>query len=483
MDTINISTVKNQKQIYDLSCNYKISNTGTDLENLKANIYSLDPLVPYLPQKYLDSVRTPLELNNASVKTMSRPSVFKGDFTFSNGPELKIDLQGDTFASLGLNTAHLKDSEDSNARISFNTDKDKPIFNFNGRLITKSIYKLLKPKSFLRNKLWAITEGQPVTIYTDTDGILNIITKNINVNSFLSDTRKDSFFKDQRMLTEGLINFKADKLKIKTLNFSDVESKMSFSKGHSYIRIKKANLCGLNAGGYLNIKDKKVYASFPLEAKNQENIQSLLTCLLDEDNFMDGPYSFSCNLFANDVELANISNRLNGSFTLNSDHGRIHKLTLLSRILSVLNVSSVFKGKVPNITQKGFAYKNLTIDAQIKDSVIHLTNAVIDGEDMAMIFTGTIDPANDKINLTCLVAPFKTLDLIVEKIPIINTLLGGRLVSFPVKAEGKLSDPQVIPLHPSAVGEGIINMMSRILKTPVTLWEKMGDDDDNSPEE
>ncbi|MBU1387524.1 MAG: hypothetical protein KKE62_10080, partial [Proteobacteria bacterium] len=106
MDSINLSTVKNQKQIQHLSCNYTVLNKRADLENIKAKIYSLDPLTPYLPQKYLDSIQTPIELNNASLKTMSRPSVFKGNFIFSNGPELKIDLQGDTFASLRLNTAH-----------------------------------------------------------------------------------------------------------------------------------------------------------------------------------------------------------------------------------------------------------------------------------------------------------------------------------------------------------------------------------------
>jgi hypothetical protein len=81
------------------------------------------------------------------------------------------------------------------------------------------------------------------------------------------------------------------------------------------------------------------------------------------------------------------------------------------------------------------------------------------------------------MDLTCLVAPFKTIDLIIEKIPIVSTLLGGSLVSVPVKASGKISDPLVVPLHPSAVGEGLINMMTNILKTPVRLLDKLSDDE------
>jgi hypothetical protein len=44
---------------------------------------------------------------------------------------------------------------------------------------------------------------------------------------------------------------------------------------------------------------------------------------------------------------------------------------------------------------------------------------------------------------------------------------------LPVKASGKLSDPTVVPLHPSAVGKSLFNMLANILKTPVRLWEKI----------
>jgi len=125
------------------------------------------------------------------------------------------------------------------------------------------------------------------------------------------------------------------------------------------------------------------------------------------------------------------------------------------------------------VTQNGFAYDTIFLEADIKDSIIHLKRAIIDGQDMTLIFSGWINPVNDALDLTCLVAPFKTIDLIIKKIPIINTMLSGRLISVPVKATGKLSDPVVVPLHPSAVGEGLINMMSDILKTPVKLWDKI----------
>ncbi|MCP4023204.1 MAG: AsmA-like C-terminal region-containing protein, partial [Desulfobacteraceae bacterium] len=190
------------------------------------------------------------------------------------------------------------------------------------------------------------------------------------------------------------------------------------------------------------------------------------------DDLLDGSYSFSCKLNGDGFK-KEIKNILNGHFKFNAANGRIYKATLLSRLLSVLNISKVFKGDLPDITQEGFAYRSIVIEAEIENSIIYLKKALIDGKDMTLIFSGWVDPVKNQLNLTCLVAPLKTVDNIIKYIPIVNTLLDGRLMSFPAKATGKINDPKVTPLHPSAVGKGLIDMMSNIVKTPVKLIEKL----------
>jgi uncharacterized protein YhdP len=224
--------------------------------------------------------------------------------------------------------------------------------------------------------------------------------------------------------------------------------------------------------GDINLEKDGMNATVAFEAHDNVNIQDLLTCLFRKDALMEGRYSLSGTLLYHGSK-KNDTAPLGGSFTLTAEEGRIYKWTLLSRILSVLNISTVLEGTLPDVTQKGFAYKKITIEADIKDDRINLTKAIIDGQDMMLIFDGWIDPVKDEMDLTCLVAPFKTVDRIIEKIPIVGTLLGGRLVSVPMKASGNLFDPVVIPLHPSAVGTGLINMMSTILNTPVKLWDKL----------
>jgi len=67
------------------------------------------------------------------------------------------------------------------------------------------------------------------------------------------------------------------------------------------------------------------------------------------------------------------------------------------------------------------------------------------------------------------VAPFKTLDRLVKVLPLIKHILGGKLISIPFRAKGDIADPNVIPLHPTAVGSGVLGILERTIKLPVTI--------------
>ena len=75
------------------------------------------------------------------------------------------------------------------------------------------------------------------------------------------------------------------------------------------------------------------------------------------------------------------------------------------------------------------------------------------------------------MDLIVLVAPFKTLDRIVAFIPLIGHILGGKLISIPFRAKGDLKDPDVTPLHPTAVGSEVLGILERTLKLPITIMQ------------
>lgn len=480
---IHFSTRKEEAQASGVSGSFLVTNGLKRFENLQATIHKLDFLSGQTDIASLSSISTPFTLVNGTAYADENHAFFNGDYKFQSGPKLHLGLKGKSLNSLKPVKATLDDTGISHAALTLKYLPEKTIFDFEGRLNIKSVFKLLRPESRFERQVKELTHGKPALVYIDANNVLNISFEYLDLDPVLKNPTSDLSFFESQMISKEIVTFSAKNLKIKDYTFSNVLAELDLNTKHSYIRLKNIQLCDIVSRGYITVKNKKIYADIPLKTRPDINIQNLLDCLFKKGEFIDGPAVFSCNLSANGLSVKNFSKHLNGNLVLNSKNGRIYKLTLLSRILAVLNVSEMFKGKIPDVTQQGFAYNEINITATIKKSVIHLDNAVIDGQDMTMIFSGTLDPVNDTLNLTCLVAPFKTVDNIIEKIPVINTLLGGRLVSVPVKAEGKLSDPTVTPLHPSAVGDSLVNMMSSILKSPVTLWKQLSKPDEDETSE
>ncbi len=466
---IEITTHLDKKEISGLAFGYIVKNDQFKLHDISMAPNNYSWLDAELKPGYIDAF-SPSSLNEGHFFSDKDNCTIKGKLEFPGNASISFDLQGKKHSSMALKSIFIKDSNLSNATIRF-IDKDENFpFNFRGTLDTKTISKIFNTSSTLIKTIDTVTNGESVKIQSDTASQIQIRSNFLDLNALFSHLK--SFSPEKSSLPNTAILFQANTVKYNTLKFSNIDSKILLSPNDLYIRINKGHLCGIKTTGYINLKNNIVFASFPFLAKSKKNIQDLLSCIFEKENFMDGQYSLDCNISSSSTP-ENIKKKIKGDLKFIAREGRIYKLTLLSRILSVLNVSNVFRGKIPDITQTGFAYKNIIFEADVEDSVIYLNKAIIDGRDMTLIFKGTIDPLNDKINMTCLVAPFKTVDLIIEKIPIVNTLLGGRLVSVPVQATGKLSDPTVIPLHPSAVGKGLVDMMTDILKTPVKLMDKI----------
>ena len=84
-----------------------------------------------------------------------------------------------------------------------------------------------------------------------------------------------------------------------------------------------------------------------------------------------------------------------------------------------------------------------------------------------------------------MISPFKTLDAIVSKVPLLGRIIGGdtaTLVTFPVGVTGKASDPQVTLLPPGAVGEGLLNIVKRTLLLPFNILSPILPDAAPEPE-
>ena len=477
---VSLTTHAGQKEIKDLSLDFAVKNDAYFLDNIKFTALNFNWLKPYANQGMIDQIAFPVSATDGKLMVSEKKAQFHSNLIFTGNATASINLEGTSFAAMVPRHIHLNDSGLSDASLKISPAKQPRGLDFAGKLNTATLRKVLNPKGSWALFADQLSRSAPLIIEKKASSDYMVSTTAFGLDTLLEllkhSTDRETAF------PSAVIRFQADRVHYKKLQFTDVASRIQLSPDDVYIRLHRAALCDLDTKAYFTLKDNRLTASIPFHAVKTDNIQDLLTCLVDRDNFMDGQYSFDGNLIA-DTPPHEFSRQLNGNAAFSAIDGRIYKLTLLSRILSVLNVSKVFRGKIPDITQKGFAYNEIVIESDIENSLIKLKKAVIDGKDMTLIFEGSIDPVNDAVNLNCLVAPFKTVDMIIEKIPIINTLFSGRLVSVPVKITGKLSDPVVVPLHPSAVGTGLINMMTDIVKTPVRLFDKLANEKDKPENE
>jgi hypothetical protein len=87
---------------------------------------------------------------------------------------------------------------------------------------------------------------------------------------------------------------------------------------------------------------------------------------------------------------------------------------------------------------------------------------------------GHVDLAARSIDLYLLVAPLKTVDSVVRRIPILGRILGGTLIAIPVRVTGSLTEPTALPLAPQAVATRLLDILGNTLRLPVDLFDALG---------
>jgi hypothetical protein len=93
---------------------------------------------------------------------------------------------------------------------------------------------------------------------------------------------------------------------------------------------------------------------------------------------------------------------------------------------------------------------------------------------MKIFSEGDVDLMDKELDLRVAVAPLKTVDFVVNKIPLVSYILGGSLVSITMSIKGDWADPTVSPLSTaSAIGSGLLGIIERTVKLPVKLVEPL----------
>lgn len=87
-----------------------------------------------------------------------------------------------------------------------------------------------------------------------------------------------------------------------------------------------------------------------------------------------------------------------------------------------------------------------------------------------MASQGYVDIKGKKLDIKVLVSPLRTVDRIVEKVPVLGRLLGNTVLSVPVRVTGDLKDPQVNVFFLSPADLGLLRIMKNTLSLPIKVF-------------
>ncbi|MDO9116561.1 MAG: AsmA-like C-terminal domain-containing protein [Nitrospira sp.] len=146
-----------------------------------------------------------------------------------------------------------------------------------------------------------------------------------------------------------------------------------------------------------------------------------------------------------------------GPLTLRLDKGRVLHGTVLPKVLKVLNLPALLKGKV-DLDHDGIPFDSVTATVTVLDGVLTSRNIVFDSPLVKITGAGTLDLPADELDLAIAVSPLGAYSDLIGKIPLFGRLLAGDrpgLSTALFEVKGPRSDPDIRYLPLESIAKGL----------------------------
>jgi len=236
------------------------------------------------------------------------------------------------------------------------------------------------------------------------------------------------------------------------------------------VSISSAEICDFEATGTLRFGPDHNNSNISVKSKEEPSFLEVLTCLGIDFKKIEGPFTLNANLEGMPGKWEN------GSIAFNAKEGKIIGLTLLARILSVVNVMDLFsKNAMQEFFSDGFYYSDMELKGNIKDNILIFDKARIKGKGMNLSGSGKIDLSKMDMDCVVLVAPFKFIDTTISKLLSLGFIKSNEdnsIITVPLGVKGPIDDPQVTALSAHAVRESLANLLKHVLSLPFKIFTR-----------
>jgi len=273
----------------------------------------------------------------------------------------------------------------------------------------------------------------------------------------------------------------AEKWKYQNLLYEDLKVGMKTVDGRLVLRTFQFKGEGgdLWGEGWIEPAEKGVRFEIKPRISNMD-AKSFLRAVLQKGK--EERIDISGRLHMNKMELRGkgedfkrIKESLNGGLRLELENGVIERFNILAKIFSILNVTQILMGRLPDLTTRGLPFQRVTADVVIKDGVASTENLFVDSDAIRITLTGGIDLGKGTIDAKIGVHPLVTVDTFLSKIPIAGYILTGKdkaFVSYYYEVKGNLEDPKIEAIPIKGLGEDFLGIVRRLLETPLRPFQQ-----------
>jgi len=162
---------------------------------------------------------------------------------------------------------------------------------------------------------------------------------------------------------------------------------------------------------------------------------------------------------------------LAGSISTEVSDGVLHKFTLLSRVLSLIDLKTWLSAQAFDPRVNGVPFQSLSANFKGSGGDFYTDDLQLQGPVMNIYARGNVHLDNGDVNLEIGMVPFKTVNWLMAKLPIIGQGLGtSHILAAYFRVSGLLSDPRVRPMPIASVEHFFTN----ILKIPINIFNGAG---------
>ena len=262
--------------------------------------------------------------------------------------------------------------------------------------------------------------------------------------------------------------------KSESYKLTPLQGKVDFSSPDSTILyLTDSDFCGLDINGILKWKNDENFKEFTLHSDEKKDpyFEDFLLCAGIDTEKIQGPFSLKAKLFDKNGTLTA------GRLHLQSDKGMLSEMVVLSKVFKLINFSDFYQG----MFSAGLKYKKLEVTGHVKNNQFIIDKAYINAEGLDVVAQGHIDLLTLEADLTLFIVPFKTIDKILNLVPLVGRIVGGKkrhLLTYPVRVTGNITDPDINKLSPSAIGKATINFIFDTITFPLDYLPGSGKEED-----